>query len=355
MAAVEDIDAIMASINKKAKAEVLVKGSVLKDTKYMRHTTGSLSFDLALGGGWPLNCVNEIVGLESMGKTVIALKTIAAAQALDPDHHTLWVAAEDFDFPWAEQLGVDADRMTFVLSNIMEEAYESCDRVMKERAADAVVIDSLPALMPSEEDEKTMMEYTVGRGALLTNKFMRKCIHATKRSLTEADRNLTMLVINQWRDRVGVMFGDPRTTPGGKGKNFTYATRVDVSREEWLKDGDVQVGQTIKINTIKNKTAPPRRTGQVDFYFTDVKGHPQGSYDRVRELWDVAIERDVLERHGAWYHFKGKKWNGKDSVWDAMQQDESLVSAVDTEVRRQVLHIEPPPAAAPRKRKVVRK
>jgi recombination protein RecA len=186
---------------------------------------------------------------------------------------------------------------------------------------------------------------------------MRKFLSSTKRSMTEADRSVLMLVINQWRERVGVMFGDPRTTPGGKGKNYTYMVRAEVTREEWIKDGDEQVGQTIKIQTIKNKTFPPRRTATVDFYFADCDGHPQGSYDYARELWDIGIERDVIERHGAWYHFGKHKWNGKDAVWTAMQTDESLVSAIDTAVRREVLGIEPPPAASTgtRKRKVARK
>ena len=347
-----EIDTLITAVNKKHPG-VLRWASTLPT--FQRITTGSLAYDLALGGGWPLNCVNEIIGMESMGKTVLALKSVAAAQKTNPDHHTLWVAAEDFDFPWAAALGVDADMMTFVQSNIMEEAYESCTRVMSKRAADAVVIDSLPALMPSEEDEKSMMEYTVGRGALLTNKFMRKCMASTKRSLTEADRAVLMLVINQWREKVGVMFGDTRTTPGGRGKNYTYMTRAEITREEWIKDGDTLVGQTMKMHTMKNKTAPPRRTATVDFYFTDVDDHLQGSYDYTRELWEVGLETEVIERKGAWYHFKGKKWNGKEAVWQAMQNDQSLVSAIDTQIRVEVLHQAPPPAEAKRRRTVARK
>ena len=156
-----ELEAVIAAINK--KGEILFRGSDLLDVSFQRATTGSLSLDLMLGGGWPLNCLNEVIGVESSGKTSLTLKTIAAQQARNPDYHTLWVASEDFDFEWAATLGVDVSRMTFVLSNIMEEAYEACLRVMTQRAADAVIIDSMPALVPSEENEKTMMDLTVGR------------------------------------------------------------------------------------------------------------------------------------------------------------------------------------------------
>lgn len=341
-----DIDVLIAAINKKQKAQILFRGTELKNLLFPRTTTGCLSYDIALGGGWPLNCVNEIIGFESMGKTVMALKTIAVNQLLDPDYHTVWVASEDFDFAWAGTCGVDTDQMTFVMSNIMEEAYESCIRVMEERAADAIIIDSLPALMPSEEDQKSMMELTIGRGAMLTNKFMRKAIAASGRSLIDHDRNVLCLVINQWRERVGVIWGDSRTTPGGLGKNYTYMTRVEVSRDEWLKDGDDRVGQTIKAQTIKNKTAPPRRSGQVDFYFAPGGGHQAGDYDTKRDVWSVATEQEVLERKGAWYHFGSKKWNGRDAVWQAMEDDPALTLAIDTEVRRQ-LGLFTPPRAVP--------
>lgn len=351
-----DIDTLIAQANKKAKRDILVKGADLLTQTFQRCTTGSLSFDLALGGGWPLNCVNEIIGLESMGKTVMAMKTVAANQAMNPDHHTLWVAAEDFDPPWGQQCGADIERMTFVTSNIMEEAYESCIRVLEERAVDAVVVDSLPALMPSEEDDKTMSDLVIGRGAMLTNKFMRKLHAATTRSLVEYDRPALVLIINQWREMIGVMFGDTRTTPGGKGKNYTYMTRVEVTRDEWLKNGDDQVGQVIKMRCIKNKTAPRWRTGQVDFYFDNVPPeHIAGEYDLFHEAVDLAIEKEIIERQGAWYHFGGKKWQGQKAVWEAMQSDPKLLAAVDTEVRREVLGIEPP-ASKPvsKKRRVAR-
>lgn len=347
-----EIDAIIASTNK--KQELLYRGADLLDRRFLRASTGSLSFDLMLGGGWPLNGINEIIGNESSGKTSIALKTLATQQALDPDYHTLWAASEDFDFGWAATLGVDASKMTFILSNIMEEVYEACLEVMKRRAADAVIIDSLPALVPSWEDEKTMSEMTVGKGALLTNKFMRKSYTAAARSYVEHERSLLCLVVNQWRDAI-VQFGDPRTTPGGRGKNYTYLTRVETVRDDWLKWGDDQVGQVIKARTIKNKTAPPRRTGQVDFYFQDSNGRYAGDYDTIKEVFDLAILHDIIERKGAWYHLGDQKWNGKDAVWKAMGEDQTLVDVLDTRVRTEVLGLpQTLPSSPSRKRSIPR-
>jgi recombination protein RecA len=349
-----ELDAVIAAVNKKAKREVLVRGADLRHQTFQRVTTGSLSFDLALGGGWPLNVPNEIIGLESMGKTVMAMQTVAANQGIDPDYHTVWGASEELDPVWAAKNGMDLDRVTFVMTNVMEEMYDSILQVLEKRACDAVVLDSLPALMPELEDEKSMFDPVVGKGALLTNKFFRKLYGAQNRSLVEYDRPALLLVINQWREMIGVMHGDPRTTPGGKGKNYAYMTRVEVTREEWLKDGDRQVGQVIKVRTIKNKTAPRWRTGQVDFYFDDSGDHEAGRYDTLRDVWSVAEDVGVIERKGAWYHFKNRKWNGKEAVWTAIQADPKLAMAIDTAVRTE-LGVTPPPAAATPKRRTVKR
>jgi recombination protein RecA len=353
-----EIDAIIekqaAAAKKRGEQPLLYRGADLLDRRFLRATTGSLEFDLMLGGGWPLNGVNEVIGNESSGKTSMTLKTVAAQQAADPNYHTVWAASEDFDFGWAATLGVDASRMTFIMSNVMEEVFDACLEVMKKRAADAVIIDSLPALVPSWEAEKTMSEMTVGKGALLTNRFMRNTYSAAARSYLEYERPILCLVINQWRDTI-VAFGDPRTTPGGRGKNFTYLTRVEATRDEWLKDKDKQVGQVIKCRTIKNKTAPPRRVGQVDFYFEDANGHFAGDYDTVREVYNLALLHGTIERHGAWFHFGDEKWNGKEAVWKAMGQDQALVDALDIRVRTEVLGQTPPaPASSGRKRSIPR-
>jgi recombination protein RecA len=352
-----DLDALIAQINKEMKSEVLVYASSLPS--FQRVTTGSLSFDLALGGGWPLNCWNEIVGQESNGKTVMALKTIAANQYDNPEYRALWVASEDFNTDWAEKLGVDLTRVVLAQTNVMEDAYTIMLEALDSQTFDALVLDSYPALIPTSEGEGDMDTWVVGLGARLTNKLMRKSPPAQRRKADE--RNCLCLIINQWRDRIGVMFGDPRTTPGGKGKNFSYFTRVDVARDGWLEDSNtkVKVGLNIKILAMKNKTAPPQRTGVTPFYFTDHGPWHAGDYDVVTQLFNIGLTYDLIERKGAWYHYGEEKWNGKDAAIQSLGEDLDLRAQVEAEVRRLVLGIpatdEPPPPSPPKKQRTVRK
>jgi recombination protein RecA len=285
-----------------------------------------------LGGGWPLNQWNEIIGNESNGKTVMVLKTIAANQALNPDHHTLWVASEEFVPDWAMTLGVDLSRITLATTNVMEEAYQIVIDTLDARAVDAVVIDSLPALVPGEEDEKTMEQFAVGLGARLTGKFMRKSSKAQKRSLIEDERNCLGLIINQWREKIGIVYGDPRTTPGGKAKNFHYFTRVEVARDEWLEEDKKKVGLAIKARTLKNKTAPPQRMGVVDFYFDDRLPFHKGDYDTVKEVFSLAVASDLVTRRGAYYEYQGTRWQGKESVLASLREEPELAKAMHDDV-----------------------
>lgn len=331
------LDELIAKTNKKAGGTLIVRGSDLRDTTIPRITTGSLAFDLMLGGGWPLNCWNEVIGNESNGKTVMVLKTIAACQAQNPDHETLWIASEDFVPDWAETLGVNLDRVAVASTKVMEEAYQLVIDAIDGRAVDAVVIDSYPALIPTVEDEKTMHEMSVGLGARLTGQFMRKSNKAQRRSLDEEDRPCLGIIINQWREKIGVMYGDPRTTPGGKAKNFSYFTRVEVTRDDWVERGTSKVGISIKAKTIKNKTAPPQRTGLVDFYFQDSSPFHQGDYDTVKEVSSIAISLEVVSRRGAMYHFGEQKWRGKEEFLDALRQDLDLQRDIVEQVKRMVL------------------
>jgi recombination protein RecA len=351
---VPDVDALIAQINKEMKSEVLVYASSLPS--FQRVTTGSLSFDLALGGGWPLNCWNEIVGLESNGKTVLALKTIAANMRDDPEYKCLWVASEDFNTAWAEQLGVDLSRTVLAQTNVMEEAYEIMLTALDSQSVDAVVLDSYPALIPTSEGEGDMDTWVVGLGARLTNKLMRKSPPAQRRK--EGERNCLALIINQWRDRIGVMFGDPRTTPGGKGKNFSYFTRVDVARDGWIEHEKVKVGLNIKILTMKNKTAPPMRTGVTPFYFTECAPWVKGDYDIVSQLFNIGLTYDLIERKGAWYHYNGERWNGRDAAIQSLGEDLDLRAQVDQEVRRLLLGVSATSVQQPsptKKQRTVRK
>lgn len=341
-----EIDALIASVNKRFKAKLLVYASEIPT--FHRVTTGSLSFDLMLGGGWPLNCWNEIVGNESHGKTVMALKTIAANQAADSSYEALWVASEDFNKDWASALGVDLDRVVIAQTNIMEEAYEIMIDALDERSVDAIVLDSYPALIPTSEGEGDMDQWVVGLGARLTNKLMRKSPPAQRRE--HGERDCLCLIINQWRDRIGVMYGDPRTTPGGKGKNFSYFTRVEVARDAWIEDKEnkIKVGLIIKALGMKNKTAPPQRVGSTPFYFSDFFPFTKGDYDSVTQLFNIALTYDIFTRSGAQYSRDGDKWTGKEAVLQALREDLDLRQAVDTEVRRLLLG-SPPEEQAPAK------
>lgn len=324
MSEYDSLQSLISSITKKYGEGVVVRGSDVKE-EMPRITTGILAFDLMLGGGWPVNQWNEIIGEESSGKTALAYKTIAANQALDPDFVAVWIAAEEYVPEYAKAIGVDLDRLWVFESNIMEQVYDFVISLMDNRAVDLIVIDSLPALVPGDEAEKMMDEFTVGLGARLTGKFFRKSSKAQKRSLVHEDRGCTGLIINQWRDKIGVMWGDPRTTPGGKAKNFHYFTRVEVKRDEWIKEKDESVGQSIRGRTLKNKTYRPQQSAIVDFYFSNSQGFQFGDFDTIKDMVNIAIASGMIERAGAYYFFTydgvEQRYQGKDKLLQAIRED----------------------------------
>jgi len=216
---------------------------------------------------------------------------------------------------------------------------------------DMVVIDSLPALVPSAEDEKHMEEFTVGRGALITNKFFRKVSSATKRDLIESERPVLGIMINQYRMKIGVMHGDPRTTPGGLGKDYAYSVRCEVKRDDWLEVGTGQekrrVGQTIRVRTIKNKTYPPQQTAYLDFYFADGGPVDGGSYDTGKEIIALAILNGIVDRRGGWMYYKDRKWQGSQALIDSLREeidlrDEISAAVMDTLKNSPALMLEAP-------------
>lgn len=316
---------IMAAINKRFGDNVVVVGKDIRDDLIPRVTTGSTTFDYILGGGLPANQWNELVGEPSHGKTAIALKTIAANQALNPEYTTVWVAAEQWVPEYAEMCGIDSSRVIVIETNIMEEAYDAVIAFAESKSVDAIVIDSLPALVPSAEDDKTMDEFTVGRGALLTNKFFRKAGAAMKRSLTEAERPILGIVINQYRMKIGVMHGDPRTTPGGQGKDYAYFTRSEIRRKEYIETGPAgnktRVGQTIAIRNLKNKTAPPSQVAFVDFYFMDHSIYEAGDFDNAKEVAAMAIVKDIVDRRGGWIYYGERKWQGQEALVNSLREE----------------------------------
>ena len=327
----ESLNSIINAMNKKYGDGAIVKGSEVRELM-PRITTGILAYDLMLGGGWPANQWSEIIGEESSGKTALAYKTIAANQALDPDFTALWIAAEEYVPDYAKSIGVDLDRLWVVESNIMEQVYDLVIKTLDNRAVDMIVIDSLPALVPSDESEKMMEEFTVGLGARLTGKFFRKSSKSQKRSLIHDERQCTGIMINQWREKIGVMWGDNRTTPGGKAKNFHYFCRVEVKRDEWIKAKDETVGQTIKARTMKNKTYRPQQVAVVDYYFADTTGFNRGDYDTTKDVVNIAIAYELITRAGAYYSYGDQKWQGKDGVLQAVREDADLRDKITKEV-----------------------
>lgn len=326
---------VLNAINKKMGADTVVLGSDIIEVAD-RFTTGSVAIDVSLGGGWPANQWHEVIGEASNGKTALALKTIAANQKRDPNFTTVWVAAEEWVPGYAELCGVDTSRVYVVSTNIMEMAYEAVIEFTESKAVDCIVIDSLPALVPSSEDEKQMEESTVGRTALLTNKFFRKVGKASKRSLTESERPFIGIVINQWRSKIGVMYGDPRTTPGGLGKDYAFFTRMEVRRDEWIEAGTGQdkrrIGQSIKVRIIKNKSAPPSQTAVVDFYFASGGDIPAGEFDFAKEIVAMGIINKVIVRAGAYYRYAGRQWQGSDAMLNSIREELDLKEALQRDV-----------------------
>jgi len=332
----ESLESIISSINKKYGDQVIVQGNKVKE-EVPRITTGVLAFDLMLGGGWPMNQWSEIIGDESSGKTALAYKTIAANQAADPEWVAMWIAAEEFVPDYAKAIGVDLDRLWVVETNVMEQVYDLIIRAMENRAVDCIVLDSLPALVPGDEAEKMMDEFSMGLGARLTGKFFRKSSKAQKRSLIDEDRGCTGLIINQWREKIGVMYGDPRTTPGGKAKNFHYFVRLEVKRDEWLKFKDEPVGQTIKARTLKNKTYRPQQVAVVDFYFANCQPFKLGDFDVIKDIVNICIATDIITRAGAYYNYKDQKWQGKDALLLGVREDLELQSELKEKAKEYFL------------------
>ena len=320
----KSLDEIADEINKKLGEEILIKGSAAK-AEVPHVSTGVLAYDLALGGGWAANQWNEIVGEESSGKTAIAYRTIAANQQRDPEWLALWVAAEEYVPDYAASFGVDLERLWVVETNEMESALELVLKAVENRAVDCVVIDSLPALVTETEVNKSMDEASVATGAQILSRFFKKCAKAQRRSMTADDRPCTLIAINQWRDKIGVMYGDPRTTPGGKAKNYYYFTRVEVRRDEWISEGsklDTRVGQTIKMRVMKNKTYRPQQIAQADFYFADTYGFRKGEFDTVKDIVNVALALELFEGR---YKFEGERIaSKKEELYDIVRQDLGL-------------------------------
>ena len=248
----------------------------------------------------------------------------------------MWVAAEQWVPEYAEMCGVDVSRVIVIETSVMEEAYQAVIEFAESKSVDAIVIDSLPALSPAPEMEKDMSEMTVGKGALLTNKFFRVVGTAMKRSLVEDERPVLGLIINQYRMKIGVMHGDPRTTPGGEGKNYAFFTRLEVRRDEWIEIGSsgnkTRVGQRIKVRTLKNKVAPPQQVAYFDFYFKEGGDCLPGEYDFAREIASLAVVNGTIERKGGWFYYGERKWQGIETVIQSIREEVDLKEEIQKAV-----------------------
>ena len=335
-----DTEQLINRINKDFGAYTSIRASNLAVPK--RFTSGSLALDVALGGGWPAGQWVEVVGKESSGKTAITFKTVAANQAIDEEFETVWLAAEAYDVDQAAALGVDNSRVTVIPTQEMELAFELMLETAASKAVDLVVLDSYPALIPGEEAEKAMDEFTTAVGARLFNKFARKAGQATRRASDGSERPLLGIIVNQYRDKIGTFsrYGVPQTTPGGHGKNYFFYTRLDVARDEYITEkrpgipDPVNVGQKIKFRTLKNKSAAPQQTASVDFYFRGAPylGFNRGDYDIGKEYFTMGVLFRIIKKGGAWYSYGDYKWQGKDKVLVDIRGDASLQEAIATEV-----------------------
>jgi recombination protein RecA len=319
------VRSVIQKINKKHGHGTVILGSDISQAIHPTITSGSLSFDAALGGGWATNHWVEIVGNESAGKTAIILKTIAVNQKRDPDWTVVWFATEDFVDEYALMWGCDLSRIILQETNTMEVVYESAIEFLETKGIDCIVIDSLPAMVPAREQDGEMEDFQPGLVAFLTGKFFRKSNPSMKRSMTEEERPCTGFVINQWRDKI-ISYGDPRTTPGGKGKNFFFFQRVDIKREEFITNTKREpIGQTIKMTVIKNKLGRPRRTGQVDAYISKTRDFNAGDYDIAKDVVSAALAYDVITRpKKGYYAFGEEQWYGRPRLDEALYEDPKL-------------------------------
>ncbi len=302
------------------------KGSIMKlgeqeKVKVEVSKSGSLALDIALGvGGYPKGRIIEIYGPESSGKTTFALHAIAEVQK-DGGRAAFIDAEHSLDPVYAEALGVNIDELLLSQPDTGEQALEICDTLVKSQAVSIVVIDSVAALVPQAEIDGEMGDTHVGLQARLMSQALRKL------SGTINKTNTIVIFINQLREKVGVMFGNPETTPGGKALKYYSSVRLDIRRGEQIKQGTDVIGNTTKIKVVKNKVAPPFKTALVDIMYGTGISH-EG------ELIDLAVEADIVDKSGAWYAYNGEKiGQGKENTKLFLKNNVDIMMEIEDKVR----------------------
>ena len=284
-------------------------------------STGSLLLDMALGiGGIPRGRITEIFGPESSGKTTVALHVIAEVQKLGGE--AAFIDAEHaLDPVYAKALGVDIDNLLVSQPDCGEDALEITESLVRSGAVDIIVIDSVAALVPRQEIEGDMGASMVGVQARLMSQAMRKLSAAISKS------NCVVIFINQLREKVGVMYGNPEVTTGGRALKFYASVRIDIRRSEQLKNGNDIYGNRVKCKVVKNKVAPPFKTAEFDILYG--KG-----ISRSGELCDAAIELDIIQKSGSWFSYNGERLaQGKDNTRKAIEENPELFAELDAKVR----------------------
>jgi recombination protein RecA len=287
-------------------------------------STGSISIDYALGiGGFPRGRVVEVFGPESSGKTTLTLQVIAEAQKAGG--MAAFVDAEHaLDAEYARKLGVDIDNLLVSQPDNGEQALEIVEVLVRSGSVDVVVVDSVAALVPRAEIEGEMGDAQVGLQARLMSQALRKLTAVVAKSKT------TLVFINQLREKIGVMFGSPETTTGGRALKFYSSVRVDIRRIGAIKDGDVVVGGRTRVKIVKNKMAPPFREAEVDMMYGE-------GVSREGDLVDIAVERKIIDKSGAWFSYGGERLGqGRENAKTFLKEHTDIRQTIEDRVRREL-------------------
>jgi recombination protein RecA len=329
------IDLAVGQIEKQfGKGSIMRLGQKSAITPVEAISTGSISIDYALGiGGMPRGRVIEIYGPESSGKTTLALQVIAEAQKTGG--MAAFVDAEHaLDAQYAQRLGVDLENLLVSQPDNGEQALEIVEVLIRSASVDVVVVDSVAALVPKAEIEGEMGEAQMGLQARLMSQALRKLTGVVSKSKT------TLIFINQLREKIGVMFGNPETTTGGRALKFYASVRIDIRRIASIKDGDQVIGGRTRVKVVKNKVAPPFREAEFDVMYGE-------GISREGDLLDLAVEKRIIEKSGAWFAYNGERLGqGRENVKQFLRDNPAMFKAIEDRVRRELGLTREPEVAA---------